>query len=131
MKSGATAQEIYDQICAKYTLPDMYPMNDNDIMNNYGLDAAKIDSYVCAEAAEIRADRVFIVTMKDAADVADVKTKLGKVLGQLSSEDSLAYYPEQADVIRAAEVKTSGNTVYLFVSEYADGMEEILLNALK
>ena len=128
---GASAQDIYDAICAKYTLPDMYPMNDNDILNSYGLDAAKIDSYVCAEAAETRADRVFIVTLTDAADVADVETKLGNVLGQLSSQDSLDYYPEQADVITAAEVKTVGNTVYLFISEYADGMEEILLDALK
>ncbi len=129
-KTEATAREIYDQICAKYTLPDMVFLDDDGILNSYGLEAAKIDSYVCAEATEVRADRVFIVKLKDAADVADAETKLGNVLGQLSSQDSLDYYPEQADVITAAEVKTKGNTVYLFISEYADGMEEILLNAL-
>ena len=129
-EAAATAQDIYDEICAEYSLPDMYPLDDNGIMNFYGLDAAMIESYVCAEAAETRADRVFIVMLKDAADVADVESKLNNVLGQLSSEDSLAYYPEQADVITAASVKTKGNTVYLFISEYADGMEEILLDAL-
>ncbi len=130
VKEAATAQDIYDAIAAKYALPDMYLLDDNGILNSYGLDAAKIESYACAEAAETRADRVFIVTMKDAADVADTEMKLGNVLGQLSSQDSLDYYPEQADVITAAEVKTVGNTVYLFISEYADGMEEILLDAL-
>ncbi|MCR4641996.1 MAG: DUF4358 domain-containing protein [Lachnospiraceae bacterium] len=129
-EEAATAQEIYDEICAEYSLPEMYPQDDNDILNAYGLDAAKIESYVCMEAAETRADRVFIVMLKDAADVADVETKFNNVLGQLSSQDSLDYYPDQADVITSASVKTKGNTVYLFISEYADGMEEILLDAL-
>ncbi|MCR5250653.1 MAG: DUF4358 domain-containing protein [Lachnospiraceae bacterium] len=118
-------QEIYDQIAAKYTLPDLYLGDDDWILNNYGLDASKLDGYVCGEGDEIHADRVFIVKVKDAADVADVKAKLDSVLGQLSSQQMLDYLPEQADIIKAASVKTKGNYVTLFLSADAAGMEEI------
>ena len=119
-------EEIYAKISSSFTLPDLYKGDDDWILNNYGLDAAKLDGYVCAEGDEIHADRIFIIKTKDSADVADVVSKLNAVYSQLSSPEMLDYMPEQADTIKAGRVVSSGNYAYLLISPDADGIEAII-----
>ena len=119
-------KDIYAKISSEYTLPDLYQGDDDWILNNYGLDASKLEDYVCAEGDELHADRIFIIKTKDSADVADVESKLNAVYGQLSSPEMLDYMPEQADTIKAGRVVSSGNYAYLLISPDADGIEAII-----
>ena len=119
-------KDIYAQISSSFTLPELYQGDDDWILNNYGLDASKLEDYVCAEGDELHADRIFIIKTKDSADVADVVSKLNAVYGQLSSPEMLDYMPEQADTIKAGRVVSSGNYAYLLISPDADGIEAII-----
>lgn len=123
-------KDIYAKISSAFTLPDLYQGDDDWILNNYGLDASKLEDYVCAEGDELHADRIFIIKTKDSADVADVESKLNAVYGQLSSPEMLDYMPEQADTIKAGRIVSSGNYVYLLISPDADGIEAIIKDGI-
>ena len=130
---GATplkASEIYDRIKTSYELPDMYEADADWLMNYYGIDAAMLSDYVFAEADEVHADRVIILSVADEKDMSAVEEKLEAVLGQLSSPEMLAYLPDQADTIKAASIKKQGNTLYLVISPDADGIEKIIKDGL-
>ena len=123
-------KDIYAKISSAVTLPDLYQGDDDWILNNYGLDASKLEDYVCAEGDELHADRIFIIKTKDSADVADVMSKLNAVYGQLSSPEMLDYMPEQADTIKAGRVVSSGNYAYLLISPDADAIEAIIKDGI-
>ncbi len=130
---GATplkASEIYDKIKSSYELPEMYEADADWLMNYYGIDAGLLSDYVFAEADEVHADRVIILSVADEKDMSSVEEKLGAVLGQLSSPEMLAYLPDQADTIKAASVKKQGNTLYLVISPDAAGIEKIIKDGL-
>ena len=134
-QEAATAQMIYDQITTALAMPDMYIADDDWIMNKYGLDAADLESYVCAEGDETHVDRVFIVKPKAGADTEAIKAKVGSELAQLSTEDMMDYMdkavPGQSEYVKAAAVKEQGGFIYLFISPEASAMEEILKSAVE
>ncbi len=123
---GLSPVEIYDKISSTYDVKDLYLGDDDWILNYYGLEAGKLDGYVCAEGDEIHADRVFIIKLKDQADAEGVKEKLNAIYEQLSSPEMLDYLPDQADTIKAGRVVSSGSYVYLLISPDADGIEAII-----
>ncbi len=124
------ASEIYAKIQESYTLPEMLEADDEWLMNYAGIDAAMLSDYVFAEADEVHADRVIILDVADASNVATVEEKLGSVLEQLQSPEMLSYLPDQADIIKAASIKKQGNTLYLVISPDAAGIEDIIKNGL-
>ena len=128
--NALSASEIYDNIKAAYTLPDMYEADADWLMNYYGIDAGMLSDYVFAEADEVHADRVIILNVADESNVPAVEEKLGAVLDQLQSPEMLSYLPDQADVIKAASIKKKGNILYLVISADADGIEGIIENGL-
>ena len=128
--TDVSADAIYAEIEAQFELPDLYLGDADWIMNNYGLDASALDSYVCAEGDELHADRIFIIKTKGGNDVADVEGKLESVYGQLSSQEMLDYLPDQADMIKAASVKKSGDYVYLVISPDMDAIEAIITSMI-
>ena len=126
-KAGAgSLSDKYARIAEAYRLPEMMLADDDWLLNYYGIDASMLSDYVFAEADETRADRIVMLRVADQGNMAAVKEKLEGVLAQLSSEQMLSYLPEQADVIKAAEVKEKGDLLYLVISEYADGIEAII-----
>ncbi len=118
--------DIYAKISSAVTLPDLYLGDDDWILNNYGLEADKLEGYVCAEGDELHADRIFIIKTKDQAYVAEVEDKLNAILSQLTSPEMLDYMPEQAAFMKAGRVVSSGNYVYLLISAEADDIETII-----
>ncbi|MCR5404715.1 MAG: DUF4358 domain-containing protein [Butyrivibrio sp.] len=124
------AAAIYEKIKSSYELPEMYEADDEWLMNYYGIDAAKLSDYVFAEADEVHADRVIILTVADEKDLSDVEKKLNAVLEQMNSPEMLDYLPDQADIIKAARINKNANTLYLVISPDAKGIEEIIENGL-
>ena len=125
------AAEIYSKIRSSYELPEMYEADDEWLMNYYGIDAAKLSDYVFAEADEVHADRVIILTVADEKDMPDVEKKLNAVLEQMNSPEMLDYLPDQAGIITSAKISKNGNTLYLVISPDAKGIEEIIENGLQ
>ena len=124
------ASEIYEKIKSSYELPEMYEADEEWLMNYYGIDAGMLSDYIFAEADEVHADRVIILTVADEKDMAAVEEKLNAVLRQMNSPEMLSYLPDQADTIKAAGIKKQGNTLYLVISPDAKGIEEIIQNGL-
>ncbi len=129
-QSALTIAEIYEKIKSSYTLPDMFEADADWLMNYYGIDASMLSDYVFAEADEVHADRVIILTVADENNMSEVEEKLNSVLEQLSSPEMLDYLPDQADMITSSEIKKNGNTLYLVISPDAEGIEEIIESSL-
>ncbi len=129
-EAALSAAEIYEKIKGQYTLPDMFEADADWLMNYYGIDAGMLSDYVFAEADEVHADRVIILSVADESNMSAIEEKLNNVLAQLSSPEMLDYLPDQADMITSAEIKKKGNTLYLVISPDADGIEEIIESSL-
>ena len=125
-----SASEIYQKISSSYELPDMYEADADWLLNYYGINADMLKDYVFAEADEVHADRIIILTVADEKDMPAVEEKLEAVLGQMNSPEMLSYLPDQADTIKAASIKKQGNTLYLVISPDAKGIEEIIQKGL-
>ena len=89
-----------------------------------------LSDYVFAEADEVHADRIIILSVADEKDMPAVEEKLNAVLGQMNSPEMLSYLPDQADTIKAASIKKQGNTLYLVISPDAKGIEDIIQKGL-
>ena len=128
---SASPEEIYDKVKAAVTLPDMYTADDDFLMNYYGIDAAKLSSYIFASSEDsARVDSVIIMQVKDSADIGSIKDGLGGLLAQMEAEMD-NYLPEAYALVKKSAVKEKGNFVYLVISEDADEITRIIEEELK
>lgn len=122
--NGAAPADIYSKV-ASY-LPSMVSFDDSYISNYYGIDASQLDGYVFAAAEDVtQADTVVILKAKDAASVSTLSSQLATVKQQKEAELQ-DYNPTAYQVAAAGYVKTSGNYVYLIMSNNASAIDQVI-----
>lgn len=106
-------------------------MNDNYISNYYGIDVADLSQYVFAQSDDPTSAETIIIFMCD--DSEKRKTYVEAVNNALDQKfDELTNYdlPDEAKLVKDAKVKTSGNLVYLIISDNADSMNKIVKDSI-
>lgn len=122
--TGAAPADIYSKVTSY--LPSMVSFDDSYISNYYGIDASQLDGYVFAAAEDVtQADTVVILKAKDAASVSTLSSQLATVKQQKESELQ-DYNPTAYQVAAAGYVKTSGNYVYLIMSNNASAIDQVI-----
>lgn len=122
--TGAAPADIYSKLTSY--LPSMVSFDDSYISNYYGIDASQLDGYVFAAAEDVtQADTVVILKAKDAASVSTLSSQLATVKQQKEAELQ-DYNPTAYQVAAAGFVKTSGNYVYLIMSENASQIDQVI-----
>lgn len=122
--TGAAPADIYSKVTSY--LPSMVSFDDSYISNYYGIDAAQLDGYVFAAAEDVtQADTVVILKAKDAASVSTLSSQLATVKQQKEAELQ-DYNPTAYQVAAAGYVKTSGNYVYLIMSNNASAIDQVI-----
>ena len=122
--NGAAPADIYSKVTSY--LPSMVSFDDSYISNYYGLDASQLDGYVFAAAEDVtQADTVVILKAKDAASVSTLSSQLATVKQQKEAELQ-DYNPTAYQVAAAGYVKTSGNYVYLIMSNNASAIDQVI-----
>lgn len=122
--TGAAPADIYSKLTSY--LPSMVSFDDSYISNYYGIDASQLDGYVFAAAEDVtQADTVVILKAKDAASVSTLSSQLATVKQQKEAELQ-DYNPTAYQVAAAGFVKTSGNYVYLIMSNNASAIDQVI-----
>lgn len=122
--TGAAPADIYSKVTSY--LPSMVSFDDSYISNYYGIDASQLDGYVFAAAEDVtQADTVVILKAKDAASVSTLSSQLATVKQQKEAELQ-DYNPTAYQVAAAGYVKTSGNYVYLIMSNNASAIDQVI-----
>lgn len=122
--TGAAPADIYSKVTSY--LPSMVSFDDSYISNYYGIDASQLDGYVFAAAEDVtQADTVVILKAKDATSVSTLSSQLATVKQQKEAELQ-DYNPTAYQVAAAGYVKTSGNYVYLIMSNNASAIDQVI-----
>lgn len=122
--TGAAPADIYSKVTSY--LPSMVSFDDSYISNYYGIDASQLDGYVFAAAEDVtQADTVVILKAKDTASVSTLSSQLATVKQQKEAELQ-DYNPTAYQVAAASYVKTSGNYVYLIMSNNASAIDQVI-----
>ena len=122
--TGAAPADIYSKLTSY--LPSMVSFDDSYISNYYGIDASQLDGYVFAAAEDVtQADTVVILKAKDASSVSMLSSQLATVKQQKEAELQ-DYNPTAYQVAAAGYVKTSGNYVYLIMSNNASAIDQVI-----
>lgn len=122
--TGAAPADIYSKVTSY--LPSMVSFDDSYISNYYGIDASQLDGYVFAAAEDVtQADTVVILKAKDTASVSTLSSQLATVKQQKEAELQ-DYNPTAYQVAAAGYVKTSGNYVYLIMSNNASAIDQVI-----
>ena len=75
-------------------------------------------------------DTVIIASVKDSADLEDIKLKIQN-FREAKAAEMKSYLVDQYDIVEKSEVKTKGNTVYLIISEKSEDIEKIIDSGIK
>ena len=122
--TGAAPADIYSKLTSY--LPSMVSFDDSYISNYYGIDASQLDGYVFAAAEDVtQADTAVILKAKDASSVSMLSSQLATVKQQKEAELQ-DYNPTAYQVAAAGYVKTSGNYVYLIMSNNASAIDQVI-----
>ncbi len=122
--TGVAPADIYSKLTSY--LPSMVSFDDSYISNYYGIDASQLDGYVFAAAEDVtQADTVVILKAKDASSVSTLSSQLATVKQQKEAELQ-DYNPTAYQVAAAGYVKTSGNYVYLIMSNNASAIDQVI-----
>lgn len=119
-------EEIYKEVGQSVELISPVLMGDAFITNYYGIEPEKLEEYVFAMSEEATsAETVIILKVKETGDVEAMSKALQVVVDEKRSEMQ-DYLPEQFEIVDKSSVKSSGNYVYLVISEQADAILQII-----
>lgn len=125
-----SVEEIYNEIEQSVELISPVPMGDAFITNYYGIEPEKLEEYVFSMSEEATsAETVVILKVKETGDVEAMSRALQVVVDEKRSEMQ-DYLPEQFEIVDKSSVKSSGNYVYLVISEQADAILQIIEKAI-
>lgn len=124
-----SCEEIYEEITADVTLqsPMVVP---EAFVANYGIDCSTVDDYIFVMSEmSTSVETVAIFKAGDAAVRESVSAAL-QTFADGKRAEMENYLPEQFDIVDQSSVKTSGDYVYLVISENAEAIEEIIAACL-
>lgn len=124
-----SCEEIYEEIAAAVELqsPMIVP---EDFVANYGIDFSTVDDYVFAMSElSTSAETIAIFKSGDEASRESITAAL-QTFADGKRAEMENYLPEQFDIVDRSSVKTSGEYVYLVISENAQSIEEMIADCL-
>ncbi len=124
-----SCEEIYEEIAASVELqsPMVVP---EAFAANYGIDFSTIDDYIFVMSEmSTSVETVAVFKSENAAARESVSAAL-QTFADGKRAEMENYLPEQFDIVDRSSVKTSGDYVYLVISENAEAIEEIIAACL-
>lgn len=125
-KEAAAVKDIYDEIAANVSLISPMEPTADFIYNYYGIDTASLDEYVFEMSEEATsAEAVIIIKCQD----AELRSTITDGLNMLREDKMLeleSYLPDQYTIVADSSVATSGDYVYLVISENAQDILSII-----
>lgn len=131
VSAAVSVQEVYDEITQAVSLASPVCMDDEFILNYYGIDAAAdLEEYVFSMSEDAaKAETVVVMKAKEGADLDALADSLQVVVDEKKLEME-NYLPEQYAIVEKSKVQTKENYVWLVISEQADAILDIIESKL-
>jgi hypothetical protein len=132
---GSTKQadlgKVMTDIKAKLTNTEMMDLAKEDLMPNYGIDAADVKQFAArVDSTGIKGDEIVLVEGKDADAAKRIKEKLDARYKQKEVEMK-DYLPEEYAMLEKCTVKQDGNYISMIVSPQYEDLNKIYDSAIK
>lgn len=122
-------QQLYDDLTAQDTVPEMLPLDADMQLNFCGIQAADCAHSVVAISVDgMLADEIWLVEAVDAAALERIQTAAQNRL-TAKAEESITYSPEQHAIIQKAQTFTIGNYYVMLVSPDVQTLADIVTSA--
>lgn len=122
--------EIYQEITESVTLKSPQCMDEDFILNYYGIDVASLEEYVFSMSEDAaQAETIIILKVKNADDLETFADCLQTVIDDKKLEME-SYLPEQFAIVEKSSVQTKDNYIWLVISDNADAVTDIIENGL-
>ncbi len=123
--------EVYDRMCAEVELPAMIQMEDDYIINYYGVDISTLEEYIFVNAEDaLLAETIIMVKVKEGGSTEAV-TKLMENLVRDKKAQMQDYLPEQFKIVEKSEIVTKGNYAYLIMSSKQTELSKIAAEEIR
>ena len=117
--------EVYTKLTQAVTMPEMYKVEDDMLLDLYGLQAADMKQVVVYDCVDyLRADEIWLIEAVDSAAATRIKEKAQFRLEQLDTE-SVTYSPEQNAIVKKAQLLQQGNYLALIVSPDVEALAQV------
>lgn len=122
--------EVYQEIEQTVSLKSPQCMDEEFILNYYGIDVTGLEEYVFSMSEDAaQAETVVIMKVKDSGDLEEFTNCLQTVVDDKKSEME-DYIPEQFAIVENSKVQTKDNYIWLIISENADEIADVIENGL-
>jgi hypothetical protein len=132
---GTTKQadlgKVITDMKAKITNTEMMDLSKEDLMPNYGIEAADVKQFAAyVDSTGIKGDEIVFLEGKDADAAKRIKEKLDDRYKQKEVEMK-DYLPAEYAVLKKCSVKQDGNYVSMIVSPQYEELVKIYDSAIK
>lgn len=129
-KTAMSIEELYQEIGQKVALESPVCLDEEYIVNYYGIDTALLEEYVFSMSEDAaQAETVIIVKVKEKDDTAGIVECLQTVVEEKKNEME-NYIPEQFTIVEKSKVVEKENYIWLVISENADAVTDIIESGL-
>lgn len=126
---AADLQAVYESM--QDTLPEMIVMDEDTMLNFFGIEAEdclQVVTAICADG--LRTDEVWLIEAKDEATLEEILA-LAETRLVAKADETINYTPDQYLVVEKAELLTEGNYLALLVSPDVDTLKAAFEDAVK
>lgn len=129
-KTAMSVSELYEEIEQAVSLKSPQCMDDEFILNYYGIDVSQLEEYVFSMSEDAaQAETIIILKVKNTEDLATFTDCLQTIVEEKKNEME-NYIPEQFAIVEKSEVRTKDNYLWLIISDSADEITDIIENGL-
>ncbi len=121
---------LYQQIEQSVSLESPQLMDEDFILNYYGIDVTTLEEYVFSMSEDAaQAETIVIMKVKDTDDIDTFTDCLQTIVDDKKSEMQ-DYIPEQFTIVEKSKVQTKDNYIWLIISENADRIADVIESGL-
>ena len=111
---------------------DLVKMNENYISNYFGIESENLSDCIITQSEDPKSASTFImIKCEDSEKRQQYIESINNFLSQKYDELTNYDLPEEAELVKGAEVKTEGNWVYLIVDKNADEVNKLVQDSFK
>ena len=127
----ADLEKVMADMKAKLANTEMMDLAKEDLMPNYGIDAADVKQFaIRVDSTGIKGDEIVLAEGKDADAAKRIKEKLDARYKQKEVEMK-DYLPEEYAMLKKCTVKQDGNYISMIVSPQYEELNKIYDSAFK
>lgn len=127
VESATDMQAIYDSYTSY--LPEMILLDDNSMLNLYGVDTSKCKQAIIANCSDgLRSDEVWLIEANDEAYAKEVATLAQNRIDR-EAQETQNYAPDQYAVVQNAKIIEDGCNVVMIISPDVDTLADLYNSA--